>query len=181
MNLEQLKFPIGQFEKPNEISNEILSQWIKVIEEFPQKIKTITNSLSVEELNWNYRPNGWNIKQVVHHCADSHINSFIRFKLALTEDNPTIKPYDEALWANLIDGNDNNISSSLKIIEGIHTKWTMLLNSFQEEELNKTFHHPESNKKYILKEVIGLYAWHCNHHFAHIEQAIRLKNNFNYE
>lgn len=178
MNLEQLKFPIGQFEKPNEISNDVLSQWITVIEEFPNKIKSITNSLSVEELNWNYRPNGWNIKQVVHHCADSHMNSFIRFKLALTEENPTIKPYEEALWANLIDGNDNNISYSLQIMEGIHAKWSLLLKTFQEKELNKTFHHPGSNKNYTLKEAIGLYAWHCNHHFAHIEQALLHKNNF---
>ena len=178
MNLEQLKYPIGKFEKPAIISPELITKWIAVIEDFPVKIKSVTNSLSKEELRLKYRPNGWNIKQVVHHCADSHMNAFIRFKLALTEENPTIKPYNEALWANLTDGNNDDISSSLQIIEGIHTKWTMLLKSLQEDELNKTFHHPESNKKYILKEVIGIYAWHCNHHFAHIEQAIRLKEQF---
>ena len=178
MNLEELKYPIGQFEKPAIISSELITKWITVIEDFPVKIKNSANSLSKEELHLKYRLNGWNIKQVVHHCADSHMNAFIRFKLALTEENPTIKPYNEALWASLTDGNNDDISSSLQIIEGIHAKWTMLLKSLQEEELNRTFHHPESNKKYILKEVIGIYAWHCNHHFAHIEQAIRLKEQF---
>lgn len=137
MNLEQLKYPIGQFEKPAIISTELITKWIAVIEEFPVKIKNSTNSLSKAELNLKYRPNGWNIKQVVHHCADSHMNAFIRFKLALTEENPTIKPYNEAFWAELIDGNSDDITSSIQIIEGVHAKWGLFLKNFTKKDFNK--------------------------------------------
>ena len=178
MKLEELKYPIGQFEKPAIISPELITKWISFIEEFPIKIKSITNSLSKEELSLKYRPNGWSIKQVVHHCADSHMNAFIRFKLALTEENPTIKPYNEAFWAELIDGNSDNITSSLQIIEGVHTKWSLLLKNLTKKDLNKTYYHPENKTTYVLKEVLALYAWHCNHHFAHIEQAVQYKNAF---
>ncbi|SFA99415.1 DinB superfamily protein [Flavobacterium swingsii] len=177
-NLETLKFPIGHFTKPDLISEKDIKNWIETIEMFPSKLKNTVSNLSAEELNWKYRPEGWKIKQVIHHCADSHINSFIRFKLALTEDNPTIKPYDESKWAELIDGNCDDISSSLLILEGVHTRWTMLLKSFDTSDLAKTFIHPESKKTYKLKEIIGLYAWHCNHHFAHIEQALMHKGKF---
>ncbi|HEY6144352.1 MAG TPA: putative metal-dependent hydrolase, partial [Flavobacterium sp.] len=134
-NLEKLRFPIGHFQKPDSISENDLKTWIATIENFPSKIKKLTSTLSVEELNWLYRPGGWCIKQVVHHCADSHMNSFIRFKLALTEDVPTIKPYEEQLWAELTDGNSNDILPSFQIIEGVHTRWTLLLKSFGSTEL----------------------------------------------
>lgn len=176
--LETLKFPIGHFTKPNSITENDIQNWIETIALFPSKIKKITSYLSTEELNWCYRPEGWKIKQVIHHCADSHMNSFIRFKLALTEDNPIIKPYEEAKWATLADGDCDDISASLLIIEGVHARWTMLLESFDESHLTKTFTHPESKKTYELKEAIGLYAWHCNHHFAHIEQALIHKGKF---
>ena len=177
-NLEALKFPIGHFAKPEFIVAKDIEYWIETIALFPSRIKKITSNLSTEELHWRYRPEGWKIKQVVHHCADSHMNSFIRFKLALTEDNPTIKPYDEAKWATLTDGDCDDISASLLILEGIHARWTILLKSFDESHLSKTFTHPESKKRYELKEAIGLYAWHCNHHFAHIEQALLYKGKF---
>jgi hypothetical protein len=148
------------------------------IEQFPSKIVTLTDDLSIEKLNWQYRTDGWNIKQVVHHCADSHMNSLIRFKLALTEETPTIKPYEEAKWAELIDGIDNDISYSLQLITAIHYKWILLLRSLNKEQLSKQFVHPESKKVYSLDEVIGLYAWHCNHHLAHIEQALMHKGSF---
>ncbi|MEN9488099.1 MAG: hypothetical protein RL494_364 [Bacteroidota bacterium] len=178
MNLETLKFPIGKFIKPEIISNQDVFTWIEIIDLFPSKLKNMTSNLSIEELNWTYRPEGWKVKQVIHHCADSHINSFVRFKLALTEDNPTIKPYDEAQWATLIDSDCDDISASLLILEGIHARWTMLLKSFSASHLAKTFTHPENQKTYELKEVIGLYAWHCNHHFAHIEHALLYKGKF---
>ena len=178
MDIEKLKFPIGKFIKPEIISNQDVLTWIETIEMFPSKLKNMVSNLSVEKLNWKYRPDGWKIKQVIHHCADSHMNSFIRFKLALTEDNPTIKPYEEAKWATLIDGDYDDISASLIILQGVHARWTMLLKSFDASDLTKTFTHPESKKTYELKEVIGLYAWHCNHHFAHIEQALIHKGKF---
>ena len=177
-NPEALKFPIGEFQKTNSISENDIQNWIATIENFPKEIKKLTENLSVEKLNLKYRPNGWSVKQVVHHCADSHMNSFIRFKLALTEVNPTIKPYDESKWAELVDANEDNILDSILIIEGIHARWTKMLKSFNDTDLSKTFIHPENKKSYELREVIGLYAWHCNHHYAHIEQALSYKGNF---
>ena len=176
--LENLKYPIGKFQKPEVISEADLKTWISDIETFPNKIKKITSTLSVEELNWVYRPKGWNIKQVVHHCADSHINSFIRFKLALTEDVPAIKPYEEQLWAELADGNADDISFSIQIIEGVHARWVLLLKSLGERELKRQFFHPANLKISSLEETIGVYAWHCNHHLKHIEQALLHKGQF---
>lgn len=178
INIEKLRFPIGGFQKPDSITQNHLKIWIETIENFPTEIKKLTQNLSVEELNWIYRPQGWSIKQVVHHCADSHMNSIIRFKLALTEETPTIKPYEEQLWAELADGNSNSISPSLQIIEGVHARWVNLLNSFGEKELKRKFIHPSSNKTLYLDETIGTYAWHCNHHLAHIKQALFYKGQF---
>lgn len=177
-NLEKLKFPIGKCPKIDDVSKNDVETWIATIEEFPSKIKNLTSSLSVEVLNFNYRPKGWSIKQVVHHCADSHINSFIRFKLALTEDVPTIKPYEEQLWAELADGNSNDILPSIQIIEGVHARWVLLLKSLEESELKRQFFHPANLKISNLEETIGVYAWHCNHHLAHIEQALLNKGQF---
>lgn len=177
-NLEKLRFPIGEFQKPDFISQKDLEIWITTIENFPQKIKLLTANLSLDELNWIYRSNGWCIKQVVHHCADSHMNAFIRFKLALTEDIPIIKPYEEDRWAELADGNSDTILPSIHIIEGVHARWVLLLKSFEEKELKRQFTHPANNKTSCLDEIIGLYAWHCNHHLAHIEQAILYKGQF---
>jgi hypothetical protein len=178
LDLEKLKFPIGKCPKIDDVSENDLKIWIATIEDFPSKIKALTSTLSVEELNWIYRPKGWSIKQVVHHCADSHMNSFIRFKLALTEDVPTIKPYEEALWAELADGISNDISPSLQIIEGLHTRWVLLLKSLDTKALKRQFFHPENLKIASLEETIGVYAWHCNHHLAHIEQALLHKGQF---
>lgn len=178
IDLQKLRFPIGEFQKPKSISQNDLATWIATIENFPQKIKAITENLSIEQLNWIYRPNGWSIKQVVHHCADSHINSFVRFKLALTEDVPVIKPYEEDRWAELADGVSDDILTSIKIIEGVHARWVLLLKSFGEKELKRQFTHPANKKTSCLDETIGVYAWHCEHHLAHIEQAIFYKGEF---
>jgi len=167
-NLENLKFPIGKFLEPEIITTEQLKNWIEVIKHFPERLKSAISGLNEEQLQKQYRPNGWTIKQVVHHCADSHMNSLIRFKLTLTEDMPTIKPYLENLWAELPDAKDYPIESSLKIIEGLHEKWTTLLTSLSEQQLERTFIHPESNERISLKKNIGIYAWHCQHHLAHI-------------
>lgn len=177
-NLEKLKYPIGFFEKPTIISNELIIDWKNTIQIFPFELEKVVENLAFEKLNWVYRPNGWSIKQVIHHCADSHMNAFIRFKLALTEENPIIKPYEESKWANLADGNCDDISSSLSILKGVHQRWTMILNYMNENEFDRNYFHPESQKNYSLKEALGLYAWHCNHHLAHINQALKFKNQF---
>lgn len=178
MNIEKLKYPIGNFVKPKRISSAELEDYIFQIEEFPNRISAITNNLSVEELNYNYRPEGWTIKQVVHHCADSHINAYVRTKLALTQILPVINPYNEAMWANLIDGTTDSISDSLLILKGVHARWALLLKNLSTTDLEREFYHPENNRNYKLNEVIAIYAWHCNHHFAHIEQALLYKGQF---
>ena len=172
MNLEELKFPIGKFQFDPEISNDQLKLWIHTIETFSEELEIITKSLSVEQLNWRYRPEGWSVKQVVHHLADSHMNALIRIKLALTEESPTIRPYEEALWAQLVDGLNNDISASLKIISGVHERWTQVLKNLSEEEWNKMYFHPQHQRLFSVKEVIGIYDWHCKHHLAHIKQAL---------
>lgn len=166
-----LKYPIGKFELPIVITNVLLNDWIKTIKDFPTLLKQETDNLSEEDLSKTYRPGSWNIRQLVHHCADSHMNSFIRFKLTLTEEVPTIKPYTENLWAELPDSAAHPIDSSLQILEGLHKRWGQLLNSLSNDDLEKQFHHPESNEYISLKTNIGIYAWHCQHHLAHIRLA----------
>lgn len=174
----KLRFPIGEFEKPEHITQQHLKNWITTLEKFPERVINITKNLNDQELDYKYRPNGWTIRQVVHHCADSHINSIIRFKLTITENRPTIRPYFEDRFAKLIDYEDT-IEAPISILKGVHNKLGTLLKSFNEEDLKREFIHPEYGKVYSLKETIGVYAWHCNHHFAHIEQAIDHKGVFN--
>ncbi|WP_400080796.1 YfiT family bacillithiol transferase [Winogradskyella sp. R77965] len=176
-SLYKLRFPIGEFKKPDVITEHHINEWITSIETLPQSIISITKDLSEEELNYKYRPDGWTIKQVVHHCADSHINSILRFKLALTEDTPTIRPYFEDRFAKLIDYNIS-IDSSISILTGVHKKLGILLKNLNKEELKRAFVHPEHGKHFSLEETIGTYAWHSNHHLAHINQALEYKETF---
>lgn len=173
---DQLKFPIGQFEKPQVITKEILEKWIADISTFPTRLKNEVMHLTDQQLDTQYRPDGWTIRQVVHHCADSHSNSLTRFKLCLTENKPTIKPYMEDRWAELIDSKTFPIDSSIKMLEGIHTRWAALLNNLTDKDLQKTFIHPEHGKEFRLDETIGLYAWHSNHHLAHITTLKQREN-----
>ncbi|TAE42221.1 MAG: putative metal-dependent hydrolase [Sphingobacteriales bacterium] len=168
MILEELKFPIGIFKKPKKITTEILSSYINDILTFPEKLRLEVKNLSDAQLDTQYRTNGWTIRQVVNHCADSHMNSLTRFKLALTEDQPIIKPYYEERWATLADSYKMPIEPALKILEGIHERWVFLLNNLTKKQLERTFVHPEHGKIFRLDENIGFYAWHCNHHLAHI-------------
>ncbi|MAE84666.1 MAG: metal-dependent hydrolase [Flammeovirgaceae bacterium] len=178
MNIDLLKYPIGDFSAPSSYNVGSLSEWIHTISEFPEQVKNAVKGLTIKELNWEYRPGGWSIKQVIHHCGDSHMNSIIRFKLALTEKLPSIKPYHENLWAELADGIDDNISYSIQLLEGLHYRWTKLLKSLTEEQLTRQFIHPEHGKKFTLWETIANYAWHCQHHLAHIKQAIQYQGKF---
>lgn len=170
-DIEKLKFPIGKFQKPELTDQSQLADWIKIIEEFPKQLNVEIKNLSDFEFEKQYRSNGWTIKQVVNHCADSHMNSLIRFKLALTEDTPTIKPYFENLWAELADTKDFPVESSLKILEGLHERWVKLLRSLSDQDLERQFRHPETNELISLKTNIGIYAWHCKHHLAHVRIA----------
>lgn len=172
MSLEKLKYPIGKADIPENITKKNIEDWISLIERFPQELEFITRNLSDNQLDTPYREDGWTIRQVVHHCFDSHQNSYIRFKWALTEDNPVIKVYDEKLWAELHDSKSMPIFLSIDALKALHSKWVYLLKGLTENELNKTFIHPEGNKEIGLKENIGIYAWHCRHHYHHIEQLL---------
>lgn len=168
MTPEKLKYPIGQFENPKEITNTMFRDYISDISTFPQRLRNDVLTLSDLQLNTTYRPEGWTIRQVISHCADSHMNALVRLKLTLTEDKPTIKPYYEARWAELPDSTNIPIDSVLKMIEGIHERWTVLLKSLTPKQMKLTFKHPEQGKEISIAENTALYAWHCNHHLAHI-------------
>lgn len=165
--MEKLKYPIGRFIEPTKYTQKDRQQFIQVLKDVPIKFKAEINSLSETQVNTPYREGGWTPKQVIHHVADSHMNSFTRFKLALTEDNPTIKPYDENAWIKLSDSNFD-VESSLKIIEGIHARFVVLLNSLNEEQFQRTCYHPESKISMSVDYLLALYAWHSNHHLGHI-------------
>ncbi|MBC7486452.1 MAG: putative metal-dependent hydrolase [Cytophagaceae bacterium] len=175
-SLEQLRFPIGKFEAPQVLTQDLLNSYLKDIETFPARLKQAVIGLNDSQLDTPYRPDGWTIRQVVNHCADSHMNSLVRFKLALTEEEPTIKPYYEERWAELVDSKTMPIESALLLLEGLHRRWTVLLKSLNSEELKKTFIHPEHGKRFRLDENIGVYAWHGNHHLAHITTLKKIKN-----
>jgi hypothetical protein len=176
--MENLQYPIGKYQKPDTITREHIEAWIEEITALPEKIKAITSRLSTQELHYIYRPEGWNIKQVIHHLADSHMNCLMRFKLALTEDLPTIRPYEQQLWSELADGVDDNIKPSLALLESLHYKWVVLLKSLNEQQLKKQFFHPAAQKVWELDATIGMYAWHGNHHLEHIKQALAHQGNF---
>ena len=171
--LEQLKYPIGQFKCPEIITSYHLKSWIDVLEQFPSKLKDLVKHLDDKQLDTAYRPEGWTVRQVVHHVSDSHHHSYIRFKWALTEDKPIIKYYYEQLWAELPDAKYAPIQMSLDHLEAIHYKLVYLLKSLSEDDLNKSFIHPEHNEEVVLKKNIGIYAWHSNHHYAHIENLLK--------
>lgn len=175
MESDSLKYPAGKFEKPDVITKDLREHYIEVISKFPAHLRIEVEGLSEKQLDTEYRPDGWNIRQVVNHCADSHSNSLNRFKLALTEDNPTIRPYFEDRWADLEDSKNIPIDPALKMLEGIHERWVVLLKSLTEEQFERTFIHPESGKSIRLDENTGVYAWHCDHHLRHIT-ALKERN-----
>ena len=178
MNDEGLKYPIGKFVKPDVITADILKKYIAEIRTLPARLIKEVESLNDAQLDTPYRPEGWTVRQVVHHIADSHMNSYIRYKLALTEEVPTVKPYFEDRWGELADSRKMPLWPSLKIIEGIHAHWVYLIDSLGSGELEKTFYHPESQKHIRLDENLGVYAWHGNHHLA---QIINLKKSKGWE
>lgn len=172
---DKWRYPIGTFAKPDIFSKEIMMHYIQTIADFPDKLKKEVLHLTEAQLNTPYRFEGWTIRQVVHHCADSHMNAFIRCKLALTENQPVIKPYQEDRWAELTDSKNMPIDPSLIFLDALHTRWVVLLQSLTEEDFERAFVHPEHGKTIQLKENTGMYAWHCNHHLAHITALKKAK------
>ncbi len=165
----KLQYPIGKFEKSESITSEQIQFWINEIEELPAKLQKVISELNENQLDTPYRPGGWTVRQVVHHLADSHVNSFCRFRLALTESTPAIKPYFEDRWAELIDARTAPVELSINLLTALHARWVILLRSLTSAEFSKTFYHPEHEKEFRLDVNIGIYAWHGKHHLAHIQ------------
>lgn len=177
MSLFERQYPIGQFVYPSQISNHDMKNWITDIEQLPSKLNNAVESLSKEQLDLSYRTNGWAIWQLVHHIADSHMNGYIRFQLAMTEHKPVIKPYDQDKWVSLPYLKNVSVESSLELIEALHSKWAALLESLTQIDLKRKYVHPEEGKTISLGEAICLYAWHGNHHLAHINTALKKMQN----
>ncbi len=171
--VEQLRYPIGHFVKPEKISSLVIKDWIAELEALPVKLKDLVRGLGKKQLDTPYRPEGWTVRQVVHHLADSHHHSYSRFKWALTEEQPVIKAYDEKAWAELTDSKSAPLAPSLTHLKAIHAKLVFLLNGMSQQEFKRTFVHPVSSKITSLEENTGMYAWHGNHHLAHIENLLR--------
>ncbi len=169
-----LKFPIGECPIINyPVSQNHINEWVECLRSFPVLLETLTSDLNREQLKWRYRTGGWNIKQVVHHCADSHMNSIIRFKWALTENTPEIKAYYEAKWAELPDSLDLPLEASIQILKGVHAKMVYIIENLSMQKLSETkLYHPEHQSYLSLLEMVNMYAWHSKHHYAHIEQAL---------
>jgi uncharacterized damage-inducible protein DinB len=165
--MTDLRFPIGKFHYDGPLTDTQKEESLNNIAETPAKLRTAVKGLSDAQLDTPYRPGGWTVRQVVHHVPDSHLNSYVRFKLALTEQEPTIKPYAEELWAELADAKATPIEVSLTLLDSLHNRWMRLLRSLGPEELKRTFRHPDQGLV-TLEKNIALYSWHGRHHVAHI-------------
>jgi len=166
-DLESLRYPIGRFTPPQNSTPETRSAQIEILRSLPHALQSAISGLDLAQLDTPYREGGWTVRQLIHHIADSHANSFIRFKLALTEDWPTVKPYDEKAWAELSDSRDVPVGVSMQLIAALHTRWMTLLESLGEADFQRGYIHPESGRQ-NLAHVLALYAWHSRHHTAHI-------------
>lgn len=169
------RFPIGEFRKPERLSEFERTAAIAQIAAMPSKLRAAVSGMSDAQLDGTYREGSWTLRQVVHHLADSHVNSYTRFRLALTEDHPTIKPYDEAKWAELEDARTLPVEVSLKLLEALHERWVTLLRSLKNADFNRTIDHPESGTL-TIDQLIAMYAWHGEHHIAHIDLARKGKS-----
>ncbi len=172
--LDVLRYPIGRFTPPDPITQKDLKEWIGALEVFPSRLSHLVSDLSEAQLDTPYREGGWTLRQVIHHLSDSHHNSYMRFKWALTEDSPEIKVYDEKAWAALEDSVSGPIILSLEHLKAVHQKLVFLLKGVNAQALKKGFIHPESGFT-TLEENVGRYVWHGNHHYAHIERLLQAR------
>ena len=165
--LEELRYPVGRFSRRDDVTTEERAGLIDEIAALPSRLRSAVADLSDEQLDTSYRPDGWTVRQLVHHVADSHVNAYVRFKLALTEEKPTIKPYDQAAWAELPDARTEPVEISLDILDAVHHRWTLLLRTLDEKQWSRVFRHPEIGEV-SLDTNLQLYAWHSRHHLAHV-------------
>ena len=161
------RYPIGKYE-PKPFSEQQKQAWLLDLQFLPEALERAINNLDEAQLNTPYRDGGWTVKQLVHHVADSHMNAYIRFKLGLTEDKPTIKPYEEQDWALLADNDLVPINVSLTLLHALHLRWVATIKDLTEEQWTRLVVHPAANREMSIWFLLGLYAWHGNHHVAHI-------------
>ena len=165
--MEDLRFPVGRFQRPASLTPEQRRAAIEAVVATPTRLRAAVRGLSDAQLDTPYRPDGWTVRQVVHHVPDSHMNAFIRFKLALTEDTPTIKPYDESAWATLEDARSTPVETSLVLLESLHDRWVRVLRAMSDADFSRQLNHPD-NGIMNLDQLLALYEWHGRHHVAHV-------------
>jgi uncharacterized damage-inducible protein DinB len=170
-----LRYPIGKYQRPGELTSEQRLEFIGAIAETHMRLASSLKDLSADRLDTPYRPGGWTVRQVVHHLPDSHMNAYVRMKLALTEEEPIIKTYDEARWAELSDGKRLPVRPSLDLLESLHKRWVLMLKSLAPADWARKFRHPDHEKLMSIDDSLALYAWHGKHHVAHIT-ALRERN-----
>jgi DinB family protein len=171
-NLDKLRYPVGPLQRIREpLSAATRNEHLAIIEDTPARFRTLVAGLDDAQLDTPYRPGGWTIRQVVHHVPDSHMNAYVRMKLAATEDRPTVKSYEEARWAELSDGRTAPVDMSLALLDALHRRWVAFLRGLSDAELRRTFKHYEWGEV-TIEESITMYSWHCRHHAAHIAGAI---------
>lgn len=166
---DDLRYPIGRMPVPGgPVTAEQREEWIVSIATLPPRLRAAVEGLTPEQWQIPYRPGGWTVHQLVHHIPDSHVNAYTRFKLALTEDEPTIRPYDQAAWAELADTPATPPEVSLLLLEALHRRWVVLLRSLPESAFARTLRHPEHGRSFTLDQLLAQYGWHSEHHLAHI-------------
>ncbi len=173
---EQLRYPIGRFEAPDKHYPEMQTEWIAAIEALPKWLDLCIENLDAEQLDTPYRPGGWTVAQVIHHIADSHMNGYIRLKMALTEDSPVIKPYDEKLWADLADVFIEPVNISITLLHALHRRWGQMLRNMQPSDWERNYYHPEHERYVPLWEMADQYAWHGRHHMEQVRQLRQRMN-----
>src|SRR6202167_6434417 len=173
--LAMLRYPIGGPKRAESFTAQERSAAIEGIRQLPQSLRSAVAPLSEEQLETPYRPGGWTVRQLVHHVADSHMNAYVRDRLALTEDWPVVKAYDEKLWAELADATTAPIDFSLEIVDALHARWVILLRTLNESQWQRGYTHSENGRQ-SLAEAVALYDWHCRHHVAHIVELRKRRN-----
>jgi hypothetical protein len=172
-DLEQLRYPVGRMPRNSApLDARTREEYIGVLESMPARVRTLVNGLGDAELDTPYRPGGWTVRQVVHHVPDSHMNAYVRMKLAVTEDQPTVKTYEEGRWADLPEAKSGAVAMSIDLLDALHRRWVAFLRALPERDFRKTFSHPEWGIVSI-DDSLGMYAWHCRHHTEHIRLAIK--------
>lgn len=170
---EELRYPIGRFQLGGAgVSAEDRERHLRSIETLPSRLRSAVVALTPEQWHTPYRPGGWTVHQLVHHIPDSHLNAYTRFKLALTENEPTIKPYHEAAWAELADTAECEAEVSLVLLEALHRRWVALLRSLSDDDFARTLRHPEHGRAFTLDQMLAMYGWHSEHHLAHITRLV---------